>query len=144
MSLDKLRGMIDTLPDITEVQRAKMTLEAVLETSGDGFWDWNVVDNTEYLSPKFKMQLGYLDSEMENSPDAWQDLIFPEDMKEMFAEVQKHFESGGRHEVKVVCRYRHKKGHEVIILCRGAVIEWGTQGEPLRMVGTHIDITDLV
>jgi PAS domain S-box-containing protein len=37
---------------------------------------------------------------------------------------------------------RHKHGHWVWVLDRGAVMEWDEDGKPLRMFGTHIDITE--
>lgn len=118
-------------------------LKLTLEHTTDGYWDWDIANDYEYLSPCFKRQLGYADDEMKNHPSSWQALIFEEDMEKMGIELNKHFKSKGDYEFKSVSRYKHKDGHIVKILCRGSVVRWDENGNPLRMVGTHIDITDL-
>jgi PAS domain S-box-containing protein len=121
----------------------------VLENSTDGYWDWHIgsgkdgEEDYEYLSPKLKSQLGYEDEELLNAPSSWQKICNLDDMKIMFKKVEEHFASLGKKEFMTQCRYTHKKGHEVTILCRGNVIEWNNDGSPKRMVGTHTDITNL-
>ena len=54
--------------------------------------------------------------------------------------VEKHISSKGTIPYNSIMKYKHKEGHDVWILCRGSVVEW--DGDvPLRMVGTHVDIT---
>jgi PAS domain S-box-containing protein len=131
-----------------ESDKASLMLQ-VLELSTDGFWDWHIGsgkngdEDYEYLSPKLKMQLGYEDGELENKPSSWQKICNPDDMGNMFQGVQAHFDSKGKKEFITECRYTHKKGHLVVILCRGNVIEWNEDGSPKRMVGTHTDVTNL-
>ena len=124
-------------------------LRKAMDMGTDGYWDWHVGsgedgdEDYEYMSPRFKEIFGYNDDELPNVPSSWQKLMNPDDLNVMFGEVTKHFESGGEYEFSSVGRYTHKEGHEVKVLCRGAVIEWGENGEPLRMIGTHTDITGL-
>lgn len=118
------------------------TLNKVLETSTDGFFDWHIDNGYEYLSPKFKAALGYEVDELENRPESWQRIIDPEDLKVMFEEVQKHFESKGDYPFKVTSRYTRKDGSTVKVFCRGEVVEWNNDGSPKRMVGTHTIIED--
>lgn len=137
-NLKRIEQLTNELVDRTrKEQRRYAILDVILETSTDGYWDWHIKDDYEYLSPKFKAQLGYQPEEMEMHPSAWQKLIHPDDMKTMFALVQSHFESGGEVPFTSVARFTHKAGHEVRILCRGQVIEWDGK-EPIRMVGTHV------
>lgn len=118
--------------------------EELLEVSLAGFWDWNMVTNYEYLSPRFKAMFGYEDHEMENHPGSWQKLIYPEDAERMFAEFDKHVKSKGEYPFSVQARYRHRNGKTIHILCSGRIIVWGEDGSPLRAVGTHVDITEQV
>lgn len=143
-NIKKLRDLVDLLP-IRDAETFEMVeiLRLTLEHNTDGYWDWNMVTNDEYLSPGFKAQLGYADDEMENHPSSWEKLIFEEDYEKLKAELYKHIESNGKEKFKAIARYKHKQGHTVKILCRGSVIRWDEDGKPLRMVGTHIDITDL-
>lgn len=126
-----------------QLETHKKFLEAILDISTDGYYDWHLDKDYEYLNKNFKKQIEYEDNEMENHPTDWQKIINPEDLKKMLIEVQKHFESKGEYPFETEDRYTHKQGHTVYILCRVQVIEWDDNEKPLRMVGAHIDITKL-
>lgn len=117
-------------------------LKFILENTTDGYWDWYITKDYEYLSPTFKKQLGYEDHEMENHPSSWQKLANPDDLKILYGIVAEHFESKGKKPIIGTVRYKHKDGHDIKILCRGKVVEWGDNNEPIRMVGTHTIIED--
>jgi signal transduction histidine kinase len=87
---------------------------------------------------------GYLPHEKEHNPSAWREMVHQMDLKEAMRNFQKHVETRGSHPYLQECRYRHKNGTWVWVLCRGKVIEWdktSNDWKPLRMVGTHTDIT---
>lgn len=114
--------------------------KVILEDTLSGYWDWNIPEGTEYLSPTFKSMFGYEDHELENSPETWQRLIFPDDLTVVLKNYKEHVESQGEIPYKNEVRYRHKDGSTVWVLCTGRVIEWDGK-DPIRMVGCHIDIT---
>jgi PAS domain S-box-containing protein len=116
--------------------------EYALESSLAGFWDWNILTNEEYLSPRFKEMFGYEDHEMENSPKAWQKIAFEEDIPLMFGAFEKHVQSKGAIPFLSVVRYHHKDGSTVWVRCNGKVVEWSEEGAPLRAIGCHVDITE--
>lgn len=116
-------------------------LRDILESTLAGYWDWNLQDNTEYLSPMFKRMFGYEDHELENSPEAWQKLMHPDDLPGVFEVFQRHVESRGQVPFYSEVRYRHRDGSWVWVICGGRVVEWAENGEALRMVGCHVDIT---
>jgi two-component system CheB/CheR fusion protein len=118
-------------------------LEQILETSMAGYWDWDLVTNREYLSPRFKSMFGYADDELPNVPESWQKLIFADDLPKILDCLDRHIESKGAVPYYNEVRYHHKDGSTVWILCSGKVIEWDMAGNPLRMVGCHIDITQI-
>ncbi len=143
-NIQKLRNLVSELPiRDAEVFKMRGILELTLELTTDGYWDWDVVNNIQYLSPAFKKQLGYEVDEMENKPESWMSLIHPDDLKLALDKFDKHANSKGTLPYRSIGRYTHKEGHEITILCRGSVIEWDENNKPIRMVGTHIDITDL-
>ncbi len=117
-------------------------LRDIVESTLSGFWDWNLVANTEYLSPTFKRMFGYDDHEMENSPEAWQRIIFPEDLSGVLEVFDRHVKSRGREPFYNEIRYRHRDGSTVWVICAGRVIKWAKDGAPIRMVGCHINITE--
>lgn len=112
----------------------------ILEDTLAGYWDWNIKEGTEYLSPSLKLMFGYEDHEMENKPEAWEQLIFPEDHKKILKCFNEHVVSRGRVPYKTEARYTHKNGNTVWVMCTGRVVEWDGY-EPVRMVGCNIDIT---
>lgn len=125
-----------------ELKNSKNILQNILESALSGYWDWNLVNNTEYLSPTFKKMFGYEDHEMENSPEAWQKIIFPQDLKKVLEVFDRHVESRGRVPFYNEIRYHHKDGSVVWVICAGNVIEWTADGKPVRMVGCHVDINE--
>ncbi|MCH8538510.1 MAG: PAS domain-containing protein [Alkalimonas sp.] len=140
--------MYGTHADITEQKQAEQQLqdqkwlfEQILEQTMAGYWDWYIQDNTEYLSPSFKMMFGYHDDEMENSPEAWQKIVFPDDLPKILTSFEQHIASRGVTPFDNVVRYRHKNGSTVWVRCLGKVIEWSADNKPIRMVGSHMDLT---
>ena len=126
----------------TSLNDFKLLSETALESSLAGIWDWNMVTNEEYLSPRFKEIFGYADDEMENSPESWQKIAFEEDLPGMFESFEKHINSLGAIPFETVVRYHHKNGKTVWVRCNGKVVEWSKEGKPMRSIGCHIDITE--
>lgn len=124
-----------------KIQQELTLLEQILETVLAGYWDWDIVTNEQYLSPAFKQMFGYADSELANSSETWQELILAEDLPIIIESFTRHVESKGKIPHQNEVRYRHKNGSIVWVLCSGQVIEWDACGNPLRMIGCHIDIT---
>jgi PAS domain S-box-containing protein len=115
----------------------------ILEQTMAGYWDWNIPTGNEYLSPMFKKMFGYEDHELENRVESWQKLIFQEDLPVVMEKFTLHVKSKGDIPFYNEVRYQHKNGSTIWVICKGKVIEWDAQGNPLRMIGCHIDITEL-
>jgi PAS domain S-box-containing protein len=136
-----------TVEEITARKRAEQALrenselwKRALESTGDGVWDWNVASGVEIYSPQCKALYGYADDELPNLPEALDGLTHPEDVERMRRDREDHF--AGRtpayvNEHRVLC----KDGQWKWILSRGIVISRDAAGRPLRVVGTHTDIT---
>jgi two-component system CheB/CheR fusion protein len=149
-------GIVVFSEDITERQQAEERrrrnlllqqefdiLQSVLETSLAGYWDWNLAEGTEYMSPTYKRMFGYREEELPDTPDTWQRLIHPEDLPGVLEVLDRHFRSHGRKPFYNEVRYRHKDGSTVWVICAGRVVQWADDGDPIRMVGCHIDVTPL-
>jgi PAS domain S-box-containing protein len=143
-NLEKIKRLVDELSiRDEEIKQMKETLELIIENASEGYWDWHISDDFEYLSPRFKAQLGYEKDEMENHPSAWMGLVNEDDLVKLQSELNKHIESRGEYPFDCKCRFTHKEGHEILIWCKGKIVEWDEEWTPIRMVGTHIDITNL-
>lgn len=125
-----------------ELECRKRILESVLDSQSTGYWDWNIAAGTEHYSPGWCRMLGYEPDDLPPIPATWQKLICAEDLRESEALFEKHVASRGAEPFYSKVRYRHRDGRTVWVLCIGSVTEWGPQGEPLRMAGCHVDITD--
>lgn len=139
---------IAAIRDITERLRAVEALrdsearwQFALEGAGDGLWDWDANTNKVFFSRQWKQMLGYEEEEIGNDLSEWQKRVHPDDLQETLEELRKHLE--GETSIYVnEHRLRCKDGTYRWILDRGKVLTRGTDGEPLRIIGTHSDITD--
>ena len=84
--------------------------------------------------------LGYKVGELSPHISSWEPLCHPDDLQEARRRLQEHFE-GKTPIYEFEHRLRHKDGHWVWILGRARVVEFDADGEPLRMVGTNVNIT---
>lgn len=145
----KLNHFATVFTDISEQVKSKedieferKLLETILEDALFGYWNWDLEHNEEYLSQSFKEMFGYADHELKNSTETWKKIIFQEDLPSALEHIQQHIDSHGEIPYYNEVRYRHKNGSTVWVLCSGRVVEWDGD-KPLRMVGCHINITEL-
>jgi PAS domain S-box-containing protein len=109
----------------------------------DGLWYWDLEDpEHEWLSPRFWEVFGFDPKEHPHRSDAWQHLIYPEDLKVTLENFNKHCEDPS-HAYDQVVRYRHKSGSTVWVRCRGIAIR-DESGKPIRMLGAHSELTALM
>ncbi|XWK91814.1 MAG: PAS domain-containing protein (plasmid) [Phormidium sp.] len=116
-------------------------LELVNISVNDGIWDWQISTNEVYFSPQWKMMLGYEDREIPNQFTIWENLVHPDDLPEAFHAIQDHLE-GRTKSFHIEFRMRHKMGHYLWILSRAKLVERDSVGKPIRMVGSHTNISD--
>lgn len=133
--------------DITEQKSAvdalvtaELRLENALDGAEIGVWDWNVVTDEVFVSPQLTAQLGA--AQRWTSLSDWVDHLHPED-RETAQGVIANYLSGEIPEYENTFRLRHVDGSYRSILSRGQLLR-DDSGEPLRMVGVHIDITERV
>jgi len=133
------------------VVEAAMTKEALhesearwhfaLEGAGDGVWDWNAQTDQVYFSRQWKVMLGFAEHEIGNTLAEWDTRVHPEDRDYVNEEIRKHLE-GATPFYSSEHRMQCKDGAYKWVLDRGQVVEWTKDGKPLRVIGTHSDITE--
>ncbi|MEZ5387523.1 MAG: PAS domain S-box protein [Prosthecobacter sp.] len=135
------REITDRVEAVEKLQINQQRWRFALESSGFGMWDWDMVENTAFFSSQWKIMLGYDDpAEIPGTFEAWRDLIHPDDLKSALDELQGYIK-GLRKEYTVEIRMRCKDGSWKWVRSRGQVIERDAAGTPLRMTGTHVDIS---
>jgi PAS domain S-box-containing protein len=115
-------------------------LELVFEGSQDGFWDWHVTAGYILRSPRWAGMLGYTLEEIGQGRKSFIDRIHPDDLPLILAD-EKRMEDG-KDQYSHEFRMRAKSGEWKWILDRGKVVARDpATGKPLRITGTHTDIT---
>ncbi len=115
-------------------------LELALAGADLGLWDWQITTNTFTFSARWYTMLGYGAGEFEASMESWRELLHPDDAQRAMAAVDAHVR-GETPLYELEHRLRHKDGSWVWIVARGKIVQRNTDGTPVRMVGTHMDIT---
>ena len=122
-----------------QLQRNQDRLDFALRDTYDGLWDWDLVTDEVYYSPRWKDMLGYADGEIENHLKAWERLVDPADRQRILDELARYVASSEK-KYESEFRIRHKAGHWVYILCRATVVR-DRAGQPRRLMGANVDIT---
>ena len=112
-----------------------------LEGSGVGVWDWNVATGEQIHSRQWEEMLGYAAGDNTRGYQDFEALVHPDDLPMVQAAARAHMD-GHLPEYAVDMRMRCKDGGWKWILARGVVVERDLAGSPLRMLGTHTDISE--
>jgi len=120
-------------------KKLKERMELALLGSNNAVWDWNLIDNSVYFSPRWKEMLGYKEEELKNEFSSWEDRLHPDDKDKVWEDATKNI-NGKTEYYESIHRLKHKDGHWVWILDRGKTL-YDENNNPVRMIGTHTDIT---
>ena len=133
--------------DITERKTREALLKAneerlTLAFAGakEGVWDWDLETNSVVYSIRWKQMLGYADDEIVADVHAWERLLHPDDKasaQALYDDVQR-----GAQTYQGEFRLRHKAGHYITVLTRGLPIRRPGDGRVVRIVGTHLDVSE--
>ena len=116
-------------------------LRFVLEGSELGFWDWNLETQSVKRNERWAIMLGYTYEEIQQTTQQWTDFIYPDDRERAWASIKDVLE--GRSLIhKIEYRMLHKEGGYRWILDQAKVMQRDNNGNPIRMCGTHTDITE--
>ncbi len=146
-SEDGFEVRVGLLFDITQRKRTEIALaesgelwKLALECTGDGVWDWHIADGMEVFSPALLAMYGLDPNELAKRPGALDRLTHPDDVAPMLAKREAHI-AGHTPTYVSEHRIRCRDGRWKWVLSRGMVISRDAQGQALRMIGTHTDIT---
>ncbi|MBN8525099.1 MAG: response regulator [Planctomycetes bacterium] len=141
-------GLTGISQDITErmlrieaLAEERQRLIGIIDGTNAGTWEWDIPSGRTVFNARWAQIIGYeLDELQPCSIETWNRLVHPEDGARSAELLRRHF-AGELDIYDCECRMRHKSGAWVWVHDRGRVIERGPDGAPLRMYGTHLDIT---
>ncbi len=142
----KIVAVLGITRDITERERAKqearltaLSLHMAVEGSNIGLWEWRVGSN-DTRTFNIWGQLGYAEDDVPGGFGVWIDHVHPDDRKQTLARLQAFVANPyGTYESQY--RMRHKNGSYRYIESKGIILR-DNQDEMVRMVGSHLDVTE--
>lgn len=134
--------------DITEkketekiLEEKESTLDLAVQGANLGIWDYNIITNEHHVDENWLKMLGYLPGEIEPTYEFWNESLHPED-RDKTNSAWKSYIKGELHSYSATFRLKCKEGSYKWILTRGKVAENDPEGNPVRMIGIHIDISE--
>lgn len=122
-----------------ELQKANELFNMAMEATEDALWDWDIAGGKAYFSPRWFTMLGYEPDELRMEYESFQKIVHPEDLERVNSELEACIEKSENYSLEF--RALTKNRETRWILARGKVVNRDKQGRPLRIVGTHVDMT---
>ncbi|MFI5395441.1 MAG: PAS domain S-box protein [Candidatus Binatia bacterium] len=136
--------------DITErkaleetLHEARAALEIAVTAARVGLWDWDLQTGETHYADSWRTLFGYSPAEIDGSMEAWSKIVHPDDLERLarttslataIAGPTAHYEEE--------FRLRHRNGTYRWVLSRARVLR-DAAGIPQRMLGAHVDISEL-
>lgn len=140
--------MVGTSSDISEqkdllarVEEDRRRLELVLSAAKLGFWDWHIPSGSVQYGGSWASMLGYDLAEVSPNVSSWEKLVHPDDLPGALQRLNHHL-TGKTGVYECEHRLRKKDGSWLWVMDRGQVVERDANGNPIRALGIHADISE--
>lgn len=132
--------------DVSELKKVQLKLEEserrlnyVLDATGEGIWDWDIRSGIVTHNRRWCQITGLDEAYLQHPLHEFAALLHADDKTEVMARLQDCLAGKGRYQSEH--RMRLGGQQEVWVLDRGNVVERDADGQPLRMVGSFVDIS---
>ena len=122
------------------LRKSEEQLRLAIETASLGFYDWDLLTNDVYFSPRWKWQIGYLPNEITDRFEEFESRLHPDDRESLLTKLR-NFLANPSPNYTAEFRLRHKDGSYRWIHTLSSLIV-DESGKPIRMLGTHSDLTE--
>ena len=140
VALARIRTHLSHKWAVEDLHESEERYALAVRGANDGLWDWNLLSNEAYWSPRWKAMLGHDEQEIGVSPDEWFNRVHPEDVARVRGALTTHLEDGSTH-YESEHRMLHRSGTFRWVLCRGAAVR-DSAGTATRLAGSLTDITE--
>ncbi|MEJ7911658.1 MAG: PAS domain S-box protein, partial [Chitinophagaceae bacterium] len=144
----KVIRMVGAMNDISAQKKSEhilrdseQQLRLALRGGDLGLWDWNASSGKMLVNEEWLTMLGLDPVAVTPSIDLWHSLVHPEDMPKIQQAVEEVILNPRGTDVELEIRAKHADGNYRWILDKGAVVARAEDGSPIRVIGTHMDIT---
>lgn len=133
--------------EVTEYKRQELKLrlseerfQFALEAASEGIWDYDIKNNKIFFCSQSMKMLGFEEVDSIDVIEKWENRIHPLDKDKYLIDIQLHIDNVTNN-YENTKRILTKSGEYKWILSRGKIIERDQNNNPLRVIGTHIDIS---
>jgi two-component system, cell cycle sensor histidine kinase and response regulator CckA len=142
-----VQGVTSIGEDITErvqaeeaLRQSKDQMSKIMLAANDGMWDWDLQTNVVFYDPRYYQMAGYTVNEFPHHFDEFKKRVHPDDLKIVTKNLEDYLSGNS---TKYISEFRHKnkKGKWQWIQGRGTVAERDENGKPIKLLGTHTDIS---
>lgn len=121
--------------------KSEQKLQLAITSLGDNVWEHDFIAKKTYFSNTNHNLAGFRKDGVEDNEKLWWDSIFPED-RPLLEENERKYKAGIIDNHSLEYRMLHKDGSIIWVFDRGVIIDKDNTGRPLKIVGTHTDITE--
>jgi PAS domain S-box-containing protein len=138
----RARNKVKQANEASEALRlSEERLRLALTAAGQGLYDLDLTTGKAEVNPQYAVMLGYDPATFQETDLRWAERLHPEDREKVYPIYQAYIR-GDIPDYKVEFRLRTKSGDWKWILSVGSIVSRDQNGRPLRMLGTHTDITE--
>ncbi|MBF4492717.1 PAS domain-containing protein [Flavobacterium sp. MR2016-29] len=123
-----------------KLQISEERFQFALDASTVGIWDWDMVTNRVFYSSLSLKILEVESTDIFDDPERWDKIVHPDDLPKYYSDIHEHFDNKIPY-YENYHRVMTSSGNYKWILDRGKVIKRDERGKPLRVIGTHTDVS---
>lgn len=139
MAKDQMLADQARMEQALRVSEERRTL--AMSVTNDGMFDWRIETGAVYYDDRYYTMAGYEPGEFPPAFEEWSRRVHPDDCPYVEQYLQDYF-AEAKPDFDVEFRFKRGDGAWMWIRGRAKVVEWDENGKPIRMVGTHTDITE--
>ncbi|OOY35197.1 hypothetical protein BOV90_12070 [Solemya velum gill symbiont] len=139
LAMNKEKSRMTMSEELTQSERR---WRFALDGAGDGVWDWNPQTDEATFSKNWNAILGYEENEFPGTGSAVFGAIHPDDLEYVQQGIQDYMYKGVGTSYSAEFRMQTKNGDWKWVSARGKVVVRDADNNPVRMIGTHSDISD--
>ncbi|MCK4536539.1 MAG: PAS domain S-box protein [Desulfuromonadales bacterium] len=121
-------------------EQQSLRLSLALKGAKIGLWDWNIKENRIYFDANYFLIAGYEPDEFSHTYAEWKKRVHPDDIAQVERVIQQYL-AGELESYVVEFRFKTKTDDWMWILDQGEIVERDKDGNPVRFIGLHMDIS---